>query len=186
VSHDVAEVCLNAWSPCVQLRELLEAGGVLDWAGDAGGEAFGALFRTGGDSFFSLRDAQMSGEKAALAVSFAKDRDVEFFGSLLDRAISEGFYKMADALLEEHKFEADSDGNTLLMHATLNGWDFVVKHLAYLNGVDINAVNHGGQSAIQMAVDRVRTHTVEGVPPDLAVASLHRQTRQQSELHYPR
>ena len=202
----------------MQLRELLAVGGTLDWSGDSGFEAFNSLFRSSpsGD-FLSLRDAQMSADKAALAAELARGRDVLFVGSLLDRAIAEGFTPMATMLLEEHAGasnrgvvsacgncyvhiwnscehqhldadvmilhahdcckttrghlfstaafqvmlvlcaaeERDSDGNTLLMHATINGWDYVVKHLAYLDSVDINTTNNKGQTAIQLAVDRV-------------------------------
>lgn len=141
----------------MQLRELLQRGAALDWSSDSGYEGFNSIFRASADdAFLSLRDAQLSSEKAALAVNLSEGRDVHFVGSLLDRAIGEGFAKMADMLLQQHKDGKDEDGNTLLMHATVNGWDYLVKHLVYLDGVDISETNKFGESAIQLAVDRVR------------------------------
>ena len=142
----------------MQLKELLQRGGTIDWAGQSGYDAFSTLFKTAAptEARFSLREAQLSGERAAVAVELARGRDVAFVGSLANRAIGEGFHKMGSAVLEEHKLEVDAAGRTLLMHATLNGWDSLVKHLVYLDGVDIGARNRAGQTAIELAVAQVR------------------------------
>jgi hypothetical protein len=158
---------------CVlQLREMLKHGGVLDWSSESGYEGFNCIFRAGlaAHSTLTLRDAQLSSEKAALAVELCKGRDIHFVGSLLDRAIGEGFNKMASTLLEDHLLTTDADGNTLLMHATVNGWDYLVKHLVYLDDIDIGATNVKGESAIQLAIDRVLTSSPL-VPSELVCCS---------------
>jgi hypothetical protein len=142
----------------VQLKSLLQRGGTIDWSSDSGYEAFNTMFKpdqSHANDHFSLRDAQMSSELSQVAVKLAAGRDIFYLGSLVNRAIREGFHKMAGAVLEDHKQEVDEEGNTLLMCACLNSWDCLVKHLVYMPGVDIEARNKAGKNAIELAVERV-------------------------------
>jgi hypothetical protein len=85
-----------------------------------------------------MREAQESAENCSHASKLCSDKDLEFVGSMANRALRERFIRMADTLISEHKDRVDGDGNNLLMLATLRGWDELVMELVYK--IDIEQV----------------------------------------------
>jgi hypothetical protein len=157
-SESIQCCCALSIVLALQLKSMLQRGGTIDWSSDCGYAAFNTMFKPDlghTNDHFSLRDAQLSSELSQVAVKLAHGRDIFYVGSLVNRAIREGFHKMATAMLDDHPLKVDEEGNTLLMCATLNSWDSLVKHLVYMEGVDVEARNKVGRTAIELAVERV-------------------------------
>lgn len=141
----------------VQLLLLLNHGGILDWMSDAGTDAFQCLY--GGQDqqarTYQIREAQQSAELCQKAVRLCEGRDLVFVGSKINRALHENFSRIASAVLAEHKDRVDESGNNLLMLATLRGWNYLLKEMVSMEGVNVDQRNQKGETAMIMACREV-------------------------------
>lgn len=137
---------------------LLEHGAALDWMSAAGSDAFQCLY--GGQDqqgrAFQIREAQQSSELCQKAAKLCRDRDLSFVGSKINRALCENFGRIASTVLASHKDRVDDVGNNLLMLATVKGWNYVVKEMVSMDGINIEQRNKNGETAMVLACKEVR------------------------------
>lgn len=143
----------------MQLMLLLKHGGHLDWMSSAGSDAFQCLY--GGQDqqgrAYQIREAQQSAELCQKAVKLCNDRDLAFVGSKINRALFENFSRIACTVLVAHKDRVDDSGNNLLMLATLKGWNYLVKEMVSMEGMDVEQRNKKGETAMMLACKEVCT-----------------------------
>jgi hypothetical protein len=143
----------------VQLQLFFYRGGTLDWMTDAGADAFHTLYGSQDANIraHEMREVQQSVESCSKAARLCAGRDLEFVGGIINRALTEGFNRIASAVLEQHKGRLNKEGNNLLMLATMQKMTLVVKEMVYMGGVDIEQRNEAGDTAIVIACKEVCT-----------------------------
>lgn len=124
---------------------------------EAGMEAFHTLYGSNDANMraHELREVQQSVEACLKASRLCNGRDLEFVGGMINRALSEGFSRIASAILEHHKGRLDLAGNNLLMLATMQKLTLVVKEMVYMGGVNIELRNQDGDTAMVIACREV-------------------------------
>ena len=136
---------------------LLKSGAQLDWMSAAGSDVFQCLY--GGQDqqgrAYQIREAQQSAELCQKAVKLCQDRDLAFVGSKINRSLYENFSRIACAVLAAHKDRVEESGNNLLMLATLRGWNYVVKEMVSMEGINIEQRNMHGDTAMMLACKEV-------------------------------
>lgn len=140
-----------------QLMLFLNSGGTLDWMSEAGSDAFQCLY--GGQDqqarTYQIREAQQSAELCQKAVKLCEGRDLVFVGSKINRALYENFSRIACAVLAAHKDRVDESGNNLLILSTLRGWNYVLKEMVSMEGIDVEQRNRDGETAMILACREV-------------------------------
>jgi hypothetical protein len=106
---------------------------------------------------YEIRDAQQSPECSNKAIKLCAARDLHFVGGMINRALTESFNRVAQAILTEHKMRLDEGGNNLLMLGTRQGLTLLVKEMVYLGGINIEQRNHKGETAMVIACKEVRS-----------------------------
>lgn len=102
-----------------------------------------------------MREFQQSVESCSKAVRLCTGRDLGFVGGIINRALTEGFIRIASAVLEQHKSRLDGAGNNLLMLATMQKLTLLVKEMVYMGGVNVELRNHAGDTAMVIACREV-------------------------------
>jgi hypothetical protein len=146
----------------LQLHLFFSRGGSMNWMSEAGAEAFHTLYGSH-DSHLrahEMREAEQSKELCSKAARLCASRDLEFVGGMINRALTEGFSKIAAAILEQHKGRLDPSGNSLLMLATMQKLTLVVKEMVYMGGVNIEQRNQEGDTAMNIACREVHLSSV--------------------------
>lgn len=131
----------------------------MDWMTEAGAEAFHTLYGSHDAHIraHEMRDVQQSVESCTKAAKLCKERDLEFVGGIINRALTEGFSRIGSAILGDHKDRLDAAGNNLLLLATMKKLTLVVKEMVYMGGINIDLPNREGDTAMVIACREVRT-----------------------------
>jgi hypothetical protein len=142
----------------LQLHLFFSRGGTMDWMSEAGAEAFHTLYGSHDSQLraHEMREVQQSVESCSKAARLCAGRDLEFVGGIINRSLTEGFSRIASAILEQHKGRLDASGNNLLMLATMQKLTLVVKEMVYLGGINIELRNRNGDTAMIIACREVR------------------------------
>ena len=124
---------------------------------EAGMEAFHTLYGSHDATMraHEMREVQQSVESCSKAARLCEGRGLSFVGGMINRALSEGFSRIASAILDHHKGRLDAAGNNLLMLATMQKLTLVVKEMVYMGGINIEQRNQDGDTAMVMACRQV-------------------------------